>query len=63
MNSNVVYVDTCILQKDRRIRLPKSILTNLNILSGEVKFEIFLNIQDHTIVLVPLSEKSNEKNQ
>ena len=42
MNSNVVYVDTCILQKDRRIRLPKSILTNLNILSGEVKFEIFL---------------------
>ena len=63
MNSNVVYVDTCILQKDRRIRLPKSILTNLNILSGEVKFEIFLNIQDQTIVLVPLSDKSNEKNQ
>ncbi|MDK9580585.1 hypothetical protein QQA45_03515 [Sneathia sanguinegens] len=63
MNSNVVYVDTCILQKDRRIRLPKSILTNLNILSGEVKFEIFLNIQDQTIVLVPMSEKSNEKNQ
>lgn len=62
MNSNVVYVDTCILQKDRRIRLPKSILTNLNILSGEVKFEIFLNIQDQTIVLVPMSEKSNEKN-
>lgn len=63
MNSNVVYVDICILQKDRRIRLPKSILTNLNILSGEVKFEIFLNIQDQTIVLVPMSEKSNEKNQ
>ena len=63
MNSNVVYVDTCILQKDRRIRLPKSILTNLNVLSGEVKFEIFLNIQDQTIVLVPMSEKSNEKNQ
>ena len=63
MNSNVVYVDTCILQKDRRIRLPKSILTNLNILSCEVKFEIFLNIQDQTIVLVPMSEKSNEKNQ
>lgn len=63
MNSNVVYVDTCILQKDRRIRLPKSILTNLNILSGEVKFEIFLNMQDQTIVLVPMSEKSNEKNQ
>lgn len=63
MNSNVVYVDTCILQKDRRIRLPKSILTNLNILRGEVKFEIFLNIQDQTIVLVPMSEKSNEKNQ
>lgn len=63
MNSNVVYVDTCILQKDRRIRLPKSILTNLNILSGEIKFEIFLNIQDQTIVLVPMSVKSNEKNQ
>jgi len=62
MNNNLVYIDTCILQKDRRIRMPKSILTNLDILNGEAKFEIFLNIIDQTIVLVPVKEENNEKN-
>lgn len=63
MNSNLVYIDTCILQKDRRIRLPKSILTNLNALNGKTKFEILLNTLDQTIVLVPMNENRNEKNQ
>jgi hypothetical protein len=58
------YIDTHILQKYRRITLlPKSIFKNLNILCGETKFEIFLNTLDQIIVLVPMSEKYNEKNQ
>lgn len=62
MNNNLVYIDTCILQKDRRVRLPKSILTNLGILNGEADFEIFLDTHDKTIVLVLSKDKKDEKN-
>ena len=31
MNNNEIYLDTYVLQQDMRIRLPKSIITNLNV--------------------------------
>lgn len=62
MKNNLIYIDNCILQKDRRIRLPKSILTNLQILGTQVKFNIYLDTINKSIVLTPLGEKYEEKN-
>ena len=33
--SNVIYLDTYILQQDMRIRMPKSILSNINAEKGK----------------------------
>ena len=43
MNS-LIYLDTYILQQDMRVRLPKSILTNLKIEKGKTEFDIFIDI-------------------
>ena len=41
MKSTIIYLDTYILQQDMRIRLPKSILTNMNAEKGVTKFDIY----------------------
>ena len=35
MKDELIYLDTYILQQDMRIRLPKSILTNLDVKKGK----------------------------
>lgn len=35
-----IYLDTYVLQQDMRIRLPKSVLSNLNVIKGSTKFDI-----------------------
>ena len=49
--SKRVYLDTNILQKDLRIRIPKQILTNLNATPGETYFDIYLDPQTGAVVL------------
>lgn len=41
MNDKLIYLDTYVVQKDMRIRLPKSILTNMNVEKGSTTFDIF----------------------
>lgn len=53
MKTNIVYLDTYILQKDMRIRLPKSILENLNVKKGEAYFSIYLDKNDNCLILKP----------
>ena len=56
-----IYLDTYILQKDMRIRMPKAILTNLNAKSGETEFEVFLDHSNSQIILKKV-EKIDEPN-
>jgi len=51
MGKNLVYLDTYVLQRDMRIRLPKSILTNMNVERGSAKFAIFFDSVNNSIVL------------
>ena len=47
-DEELIYLDTYVLQKDMRIRMPKSILENLNIEKGKSKFKVYydqLNVQ------------------
>ena len=42
MNDTNIYLDTYVLQQDMRIRLPKAVLSNLNVEKGKTKFDIYL---------------------
>ena len=50
-NEELVYLDTYVLQKDMRIRMPKSILENLNVEKGISKFRIYYDKVNSQIVL------------
>ncbi|KXI18381.1 MULTISPECIES: sucrose-6-phosphate hydrolase [Gardnerella] len=51
MTEEFIYLDTYVLQQDMRIRLPKTILSNLNIEKGKTKFDIYLDSNSKCLVL------------
>ncbi len=50
MNKEIL-LDTYVLQQDMRIRLPKQILNNLNVIKGETMFDIYINVDSQEIIL------------
>ncbi|MBS5334449.1 MAG: sucrose-6-phosphate hydrolase [Clostridiales bacterium] len=46
-----ILLDTYVLQQDMRIRLPKQILKNLNVIKGETMFNIYINTESGEIIL------------
>ena len=58
MNKNCIYLDTYVLQQDMRVRLPKSILSNLNVEKGKTKFDIYLD-SDETALVFRIHEEGN----
>lgn len=57
MEPKLMYLDTYVVQQDMRIRLPKSILTNLDIEKGKSKFDIYLDTENNNLVLKIHEEK------
>ena len=51
MEKNLMYLDTYVLQRDMRIRMPKSILTNLKVQKGISKFDFYLDPSSNDLVL------------
>lgn len=51
MDDKCVYLDTYVLQQDMRIRLPKAILSNMNVEKGITKFDIYLNSDEQALML------------
>ena len=51
MEDDMVYLDTYTLQHDMRIRLPKSILTNMQAEKGKTKFAIYFNKRTNCLLL------------
>ena len=58
MSDELIYLDTYLLQQDMRIRLPKSILENLNVEKGKTRFAIYLDKSSDQLVLKKCSEES-----
>ena len=56
----LVYLDTYPLQKDMRIRLPKSVLENFNIKEGKTNFKIYCDKENEQLIL-KIDNISNEK--
>lgn len=57
---NLIYLDTYVLQQDMRVRLPKSIITNLNVVKGKTKFDIYYDSIEKILVLKPTEEKDGK---
>ncbi|MBQ6253023.1 AbrB/MazE/SpoVT family DNA-binding domain-containing protein [Ruminococcus sp.] len=53
MKNDLIYLDTYILQQDMRIRLPKSILSNLSVEKGKSKFSIYIDRTNNRLILQP----------
>ncbi len=60
MKNMYIYLDTYVLQKDMRIRMPKSILDNLNVEKGVSKFDIYLDTKNDSLVLKLNKDKNKE---
>jgi len=51
LDNNLIYLDTYLLQQDMRIRLPRSILENLNLEKGKSKLKIYYDKPNESLVL------------
>ena len=51
MKQDLIYLDTYILQQDMRVRLPKSVLSNLKVEKGISKFDIYFDKDEMCLVL------------
>lgn len=58
MKNNLIYLETYLLQKDMRIRLPKSILVNAKVKKGITKFNVYLDKTDNSIILQICRDKN-----
>lgn len=53
MKEEFTYLDTYILQQDMRIRMPKSILANMDVEKGKTRFKIYFDKINDCLVLKP----------
>ena len=51
VNEDLIYLDTYVLQKDMRIRMPKNILKNMNLEKGKSKLEIYYDKINSQLIL------------
>lgn len=59
-DEELIYLDTYVLQKDMRIRMPKSILENLNLEKGKSKFKVYYDVINTQLIL-RVDESENKK--
>ncbi len=51
MANDLVYLDTYVLQQDMRVRMPKSILENMQAEKGKTRLEIYYDKVNDCLVL------------
>jgi hypothetical protein BACCOPRO_03032 len=60
-DEELIYLDTYVLQQDMRIRMPKSILENLNVEKGKSRFKIYYDKISSQLIL-KVSEDKKKSN-
>lgn len=48
--AEMFYLDTYVLQQDMRVRLPKAILTNMDVEKGKTQFDIYLDSKNNSLI-------------
>lgn len=62
MEDTLIYLDTYVLQQDMRVRLPKSILSNMPAEKGKTKFDIFFDSKEKALIF-KIHEEGSHKNE
>ena len=63
MNESIIYLDTYVLQQDMKVRLPKSVLSNLGVEKGKSKFDIYLDSKEKCLILKIHDEETTSNEQ
>lgn len=63
MSAEPIYLDTYALQQDMRVRMPKSILTNMDAKKGVTKFDIFLDANNEALILKKHENESSSDSE
>ena len=61
MKRDLFYLDSYVVQKDMRIRLPKAAAVNLGLESGKTVLEVFVDKNNNEIVLRVSDKKEEEE--
>ena len=48
--AEMIYLDTYVLQQDMRVRVPKAILTNMDVEKGKTQFDIYLDSKNNSLI-------------
>lgn len=48
--AEMIYLDTYVLQQDMRVRLPKAVLTNMDVEKGKTQFDIYLDSKNNSLI-------------
>lgn len=59
MKKDYIYLDSYIIQKDMRIRLPTQILKILNLENGVSYLDFYIDNESKTIILKPAKKREN----
>ena len=62
MLDSLIYLDTYVLQQDMRVRLPKSILSNMNAERGKTKFDIYFDSKEKVLIFKVQEEEETNLN-
>lgn len=62
MDETLIYLDTYILQQDMRVRLPKSIISNMGAKKGKTKFDIYFDSKERALIF-KIHEEGNKINE
>ena len=62
MDNTAIYLDTYVLQQDMRVRLPKSVLSNLDVEKGKTMFDLYLDLNNKSLIL-KVREERNQDNE
>lgn len=62
MKDTEIYLDTYVLQQDMRVRMPKSVLSNMNLEKGKSKFDVYPDSEENTIILRVHNEDGGKSN-
>ena len=58
-DEELIYLDTYVLQQDMRIRMPKSILENMNVEKGKSRLKVYYDKVNNQLVLKKEENDSN----
>ena len=60
MDKKLVFLDSVLLQQDMRIRLPKSVLVNIDGKAGETRLDVYFDAITKEIILRNSDNQNNK---